>query len=86
MPAKSLVRRALNLKAGDVVFLDYGEAEEPWHERLILASLGGAKYLVLTPDEDMYEEEIDTRSVADFRQAGPRGGLPAGLGAAKGQP
>ncbi|CAK0895720.1 unnamed protein product, partial [Prorocentrum cordatum] len=86
MPAKSLVRRALNLKAGDVVFLDYGEAGEPWHERLILASLGGAKYLVLTPDEDMYEEEIDTRSVADFRQAGPRGGLPAGLGAAKGQP
>ncbi|CAK0824003.1 unnamed protein product, partial [Prorocentrum cordatum] len=85
-PVQSLVRRALNLKAGDVVFLDYGEAEEPWHERLILASLGGARYLVLTPDEDMYEEEIDTRSVADFRQAGPRGGLPAGLGAAKGQP
>ncbi|CAK0801682.1 unnamed protein product [Prorocentrum cordatum] len=74
------------VQAGDVVFLDCGEAEEPWHERLILASLGGAKYLVLTPDEDMYEEEIDTRSVADFRQAGPRGGLPAGLGAAKGQP
>ncbi|CAK0875001.1 unnamed protein product, partial [Prorocentrum cordatum] len=72
--------------AGDAVFLDYGEAEEPWHERLILASLGGAKYLVLTPDEDMYEEEIDARSVADFRQAGPRGGLPAGLGAAEGQP
>ncbi|CAK0819174.1 unnamed protein product, partial [Prorocentrum cordatum] len=56
------------VQAGDVVFLDYGEAEEPWHERLILASLGGARYLVLTPDEDMYEEEIDTRSVADFRQ------------------
>ncbi|CAK0897361.1 unnamed protein product, partial [Prorocentrum cordatum] len=74
------------VQAGDAVFLDYGEAEEPWHERLILASLGGAKYLVLTPDEDMYEEEIDARSVADFRQAGPRGGLPAGLGAAEGQP
>ncbi|CAK0856813.1 unnamed protein product [Prorocentrum cordatum] len=45
-----------------------------------------ARYIALTPDEDMYEEEIDTRPVVDFKQAGPRGGLPAGLGAAKGHP
>ena len=68
------------------MFLDYGVAGEPWHERLILAGLGGARYLILTPDEDMYEEEIDTRQLADFKQAGPRGGLPKGLGAAFGRP
>ena len=75
MAPKLQVRRALNLKPGDVIFLDYGEEGEPWHERIILAALGGAKYLVLTPDEDMYVEEIDTRHVADFKQGGPRGGI-----------
>ncbi|CAK0816896.1 unnamed protein product, partial [Prorocentrum cordatum] len=53
---------------------------------LILASLGGVKYLVLSPNEGMSEEEIDMRSVLDFGQAGTRGGLPTGLRAAKGQP
>ncbi|CAK0839425.1 unnamed protein product, partial [Prorocentrum cordatum] len=78
--------RALKLKPGDGMFFDYGEAGEHWHERLILAALGGVRYILLTPDEGMYEEEIDIPRVVDFEQAGPRGGLPAGLGAAKGHP
>ncbi|CAK0852610.1 unnamed protein product, partial [Prorocentrum cordatum] len=54
--------------------------------RLVLARVAGATYVIVTPDRDVYDETYDAEHVVDFKQAGPRGGLPPGLGAARGQP
>lgn len=34
-----------------------GAAENLWHERVVLGHLGGARYLISTPDGDVYEED-----------------------------
>ncbi|CAK0855216.1 unnamed protein product, partial [Prorocentrum cordatum] len=51
-------RSLVGLKPGDVVFVNYGVDEEPWHERLILAVVDHCCYIILTPDGDIYAETI----------------------------
>ncbi|CAK0805827.1 unnamed protein product, partial [Prorocentrum cordatum] len=79
-------RSLLGLKPGGVVFVNYGVDGKPWHERLILAVVDHCCYIIMTPDGDIYAETISLEFLQDFREGGPRGGLPPGLGAARGQP
>ncbi|CAK0809042.1 unnamed protein product, partial [Prorocentrum cordatum] len=60
---------------------EVGPPGELWHERLILAWVSASLYVVLTPDCDVFIEQLDIasadRSGMRFGPAG--GGLPAGL-------
>ncbi|CAK0849207.1 unnamed protein product, partial [Prorocentrum cordatum] len=69
------------LKPGHVVCVSYGVDGEPY-DRLILAVVDHCCYSIW----DIYAETIGLEFFGDFREGGPRGGLPAGLGAARGQP
>ena len=40
------------------VFADYGVEGEPWHERIVLCRTRGNRYMVVTPDSDIYEEDF----------------------------
>ena len=66
--------------------LDYGEVEEPWHERLLLLNVAGNDWVVLTPDMDVYVEEIAVPPLGGVRHVAADGALPFGLGSAYGQP
>ena len=57
--------------------IGYGD-EALWHERLLLHDLGNGSWVVLTPDEDMFVEDL---SRADsLRICGPNRELPRGIG------
>eukprot|EP00929_Paragymnodinium_shiwhaense_P055544 TRINITY_DN27826_c0_g1_i1.p1 TRINITY_DN27826_c0_g1~~TRINITY_DN27826_c0_g1_i1.p1 ORF type:complete len:463 (+),score=96.94 TRINITY_DN27826_c0_g1_i1:88-1476(+) len=45
-------------------FVHYGGAREPWHERLFLWPTGANRWITLSPDGDMYEEQLG----ADFAE------------------
>ena len=65
------------------MYVDYGVAGEPWHERLIVALGDGERVYVLTPDADVFPEDIG--SLRNF-VVRPIRRLPGELGAAHGQP
>ena len=52
----------MNLVEGDLMFLDYGEVPKTIHTRLIGAHLTGETYIIITPDSDVYEEELHLRN------------------------
>ena len=78
--------QAPSFAPGDRVFLDYGVAAEPWHERRLLAWVGAGDWVVQTPDGDVYVEEIACPPLSGVRAVPADGSLPIGLGAASGNP
>ena len=70
------------------VFVDYGVAGEPLHERLALKKVAGtaADYVVLTPDKDVYIESLSAPPLDGIRYSGALGELPFGVGADAGNP
>ena len=44
------------MSEGDIYFLDYGEQGPIYHARLLAAPIQGHLWVVVTPDEDIYEE------------------------------
>ena len=86
--APNLGRGPVKVVAGEYIFVLYDEVAEPWHERLVLFEDADAPGLawVLTPDDDIYSEDL-----LEFKNvvAGAAGGarrIPIGLGAELGQP
>ena len=71
---------------GSVLYLDYGEAGEPWHERVLLQHVGREDWVVLTPDLDVYVESCAAPYVRDVRLSPALWTLPADLGEDKGRP
>lgn len=47
---------------GDLAFLDYGEVPPCIHCRLIGPHLTGNLYMIVTPDLDIYEEELSDQN------------------------
>ncbi len=45
------------LEGGGSLLVMYDDVENLYHERLILGSVGQARYFILTPDDDVYEED-----------------------------
>ena len=64
---------------GRRAWVNYGFAEV--HERLIGAHVDGSEYVVVSPDYDVFIEQLDTNNLdlESFRIAPPGGGLPVGL-------
>ena len=75
--------------AGRFMFVDYGVAGEPWHERWIFEVLENRHAVIVTPDHEVYVEvmQVDKRCFRNMRMcaAGARA-LPTDLGDNKGQP
>ena len=75
--------------AGRFMFVDYGVAGEPWHERWVFEVLENRHAVIVTPDHEVYVEvmQVDKRCFRNMRicAAGSRA-LPNDLGAARGQP
>ena len=60
--------------SGSWAFVDCGEAEEPWHERLLLCFVGKRDYVVYTPDKDMRVEDLGCPPLANVKFLGLLGG------------
>ena len=71
---------------GSVLYLDYGEGAEPWHERILLQHVGREDWVVLTPDLDMYVESMAQPWLVEVREGAGRWVLPDDLGGEAGQP
>ena len=65
--------------AGGLALLNYGEPGPVWHTRALLAHAGGSNWAILTPDWDVYIEELsDTNpDLTGFYYCGPGGAVPA---------
>eukprot|EP00973_Karenia_brevis_P068001 9459711-Karenia_brevis.AAC.1 len=61
-----LAKAALDqLKAGQKILVLYDE--DLWHSRLLLAYVAESLWVILTPDGDMYGENLDANNNADLR-------------------
>jgi hypothetical protein len=65
------------MEPGHVCFLNYGEVPEVWHTRVILAPTTADNFAGLTPDHDIYEEQLSNMNVdlTDFHHGGGDGHL-----------
>ena len=71
-----------SLDAGSYVWLLYAPPDDDmFHERLILAWVVRAEYIVLTPDFDMFIEQVDSNNadLSGLRFGDHSGTLPFGL-------
>jgi len=62
------------LVPGNRVYLNYGGKDECWHERILLAHIELSRWVVVTPDLDIYEEDIC--DVVSLERGGVCGGVP----------
>ena len=65
------------INEGDLVFLDYGEVPQVVHSRLVAGHVQNDVYVIVTPDYDIYEEQLSNLNpdVVGYFYGGP------GLGA-----
>lgn len=56
-----------------------------WHERLVLAHVADDRYIIVTPDGDVYEEELGllNSDIRNIRVRARPGAVPAGVVAAQ---
>ena len=66
------------MNAGDIAILNYGERPTTWHMRVLLAPTTDDNWVILTPDLDVYEEQMsrDNPDLVGFHHCGPDGALP----------
>ena len=72
-----------SLAPGTYAFVQYNDPADNglWHERLILGWVSGSEYIVMTPDGDVFIEQLDSANadLSGIRFSPSSGGLPAGL-------
>ena len=69
-----------DLRTGDRLLVCYDLDPEAllWHERLLVGHIGGSEWVIVTPERDVYAEDL-ILGVEDWHRLGPRGGLPPEL-------
>ncbi|CAK0893356.1 unnamed protein product [Prorocentrum cordatum] len=87
---QALARRGsamATLPPGAFAFVQYDDPADNWlwHERLIMGWISGAEYVVMTPDGDVFIEQLDSasRDLSGVRFSPVTRGLPAGLAGAR---
>ena len=67
------------MQPGDLALVNYGEVPEVWHTRILLSQVSGTRWMILTPDMDRYDEQLDhlNPDYTDFQFWGPNGDIPA---------
>eukprot|EP00974_Lingulodinium_polyedra_P125726 11195582-Lingulodinium_polyedra.AAC.1 len=82
VPAGGLDAASLRtLRAGTRLLLYYAD-DDVYHERIALWPVDRGRWVMVTPDSDMYDEVVDGSDVASVVEVlllGPEGRLPAGL-------
>ncbi|CAK0802220.1 unnamed protein product, partial [Prorocentrum cordatum] len=72
-----------SLAPGTYAFVQYNDPADNglWHERLILGWVTASEYIVMTPDGDVFIEQLDSANadLSGIRFSPSSGGLPAGL-------
>ena len=71
-----------DLPTGSLAYIDYGEVPLVIHARLIVAQLQGSEYMIVTPDQHRYIEDLNNDTNPDTNRIwyGPdTGALPAGV-------
>jgi hypothetical protein len=65
------------MESGHICFLDYDERPKVWHTRVLLSPTTADNWMVLTPDHDIYEEQMSLRNpdIIDFLYGGAGGSL-----------
>lgn len=65
------------MESGHICFLDYDERPKVWHTRVLLSPTTADNWMVLTPDHDIYEEQMSLRNpdIIDFHYGGAGGSL-----------
>lgn len=65
------------MEPGHIVFLDYDERPKLWHTRVLLSPTTADCWMVLTPDHDIFEEQISMANgdIIDLHYGGPDGNL-----------
>lgn len=75
------------MSVGDICFLNYGEHPVTWHVRLLGCHIHQNWWSIVTPDGDIYEEEMSLANpdLTDFEYGGPGLGspIPARISAAQ---
>ncbi|CAE7708857.1 AMY1.1 [Symbiodinium sp. CCMP2592] len=66
------------MNPGDIALVNYGERPTLWHMRVLLAPTQGSSWIILTPDHDLYEEEmsISNPDFVGFHMCGADGVIP----------
>jgi hypothetical protein len=75
-----------SLQEGDFAYVDFNEVGEPWHEFQIGGHAGGANYVVRSPDNDEWVQELALSDDIRGLRLGSRFVLPPGLGGHVGTP
>ncbi|CAK0823013.1 unnamed protein product, partial [Prorocentrum cordatum] len=70
---------AATARLGDKLYCLYSLEERLYHERLLCAHVGGSRWVVATPDGDVYVEDFADEDHVEIHRAGPRGGAPPQL-------
>ena len=66
------------MNPGYIALLNYGERPTTWHMRVLLAPTTPPNWVILTPDHDIYEEEMSPGNpdLVGFHHCGPSGQIP----------
>ena len=69
------------LSPGDFAIIRYNVPEELWHVRLLLSHVHQGLWVILTPDGDLYMEELSegNRDILGWRAFDPNGPAPYGI-------
>lgn len=69
------------LAAGSLAYINYGELPRTIHCRLLLSEVQGSEWIILTPDGDIYCEDLSQHNpdVVQIWLGPPNGSLPAGV-------
>ncbi|CAK0808368.1 unnamed protein product, partial [Prorocentrum cordatum] len=70
---------AATARMGDKLYCLYSLEERLYHERLLCAHVEGSRWVVATPDGDVYVEDFADEDHVEIHRAGPRGGAPPQL-------
>ncbi len=71
-----------DLPSGSLAYIDYGEVPLVIHARLVVAQLQGSEYMIVTPDQHRYVEDLNNATNPDTNRIwyGPdTGALPQGV-------
>ena len=69
------------LSKGDFIIVQYHVPEDLWHVRLLLAAVSETLWVIVTPQADLYIEDIGVNSqeISAWRAFDPTGPLPYGV-------
>ena len=73
------------LSPGDFVLIKYNVAEQLWHMRLLLAHVAAGSWVILTPQADLYIEDLggSNNDISAWRVYDPSGPPPYGITASE---